>query len=395
MARFTTHAFVQKQRTGEIADAIQSAMIVGRYELVEEIGRGASGIVYRARRLEDQREVALKMLLARRAAMLERFEREAEIVRRLCHPNTIRVFEAGRSNEGVPYIVTELLRGRSLELALRGRPMSIARTANIAVQICGAIAEAHAAGVIHRDLTPANVFLDARGGGDFVKVIDFGIARDEHASRITEAGLMLGTLAYVAPEQALGQPIDARADIYSLGVMMFEMLTGAPPFSGSQAEMMAMHLCRTPPRMWTDRSALSPPEIELERLVLSMLSKSPAARPHSMIEVRDVLEAIARQLAGENGARVVPPEPRTRERVTQIALEDLAPAAEIWRRDRVELDSWISDQITSAEERPLDEPMPAIAALQEALADSVLAQIGVLMLALAIGIAVAAAFAFG
>jgi eukaryotic-like serine/threonine-protein kinase len=260
------------------------------YELLEVIGCGGSAIVYRAYQRSADRPVAVKIL---RENGLPRFEREARIIGKLRHPNTIRLYDVGRTEDGDLYLVTELLHGRSLADVLSEGAFTPARAIEVVKQIAGSLSEAHRVGIIHRDIKPANVFLDRIGDDDVVKVLDFGIARELTSAAVSRSDLMLGSPVYMAPEQVSGTSFDHRADIYALGVLLHHLLSGRPPFGAATAqEMLAMHLTQQAPPIWVDRANLSSVHIALERLVVSMLEKSPDARPQSMAEVRAELDRI-------------------------------------------------------------------------------------------------------
>ncbi len=212
-------------------------IVDGKYKLVEVIGRGGYGVVFKARHLPLERDVALKMLLPRHAERPEvrrRFAVEGLSACRVQHPNAVAVLDAGTTAEGVPYLAMELLEGPSLasELDAAG-PLDIARAAQIAVPVCDALMAAHAHGVIHRDIKPTNVILANVPDGERVKVVDFGIAKlvgDEARQEPTAEEAVPGTPEYVSPERLLGEPATPACDVYGLGVTLFEMLTGKLPF---------------------------------------------------------------------------------------------------------------------------------------------------------------------
>jgi len=225
----------------EGSDPLIGAIIGGRFRVVSVLGEGGMGRVYTAEQQmgTTARKVAVKTLLseyARDPKVIERFMRECEIVSQLEHPNTINVIDYGRTDAGDLYIAMDLLVGVSLEKALESGPIGPERVDKILSQVCGSLQEAHDKGIVHRDLKPANIHLTKRAGEeDYVKVLDFGIAkRDEKHSKVesklTQQGTVLGTPPYMSPEQFKGQELDMRSDIYSLGVMAYEMLTGRLPF---------------------------------------------------------------------------------------------------------------------------------------------------------------------
>lgn len=263
--------------------------LLGRYRLDEHLAAGGMGAVYAATDERLGRGVAIKVLkedLAGDQRFVERFRREARAVAALNHPNIASVFDYGE-DESRHFIVMELVRGRDLAQVLHEeKTIEPSRASGIAAQICGALGAAHDAGVIHRDVKPANVIL---GAGDRVKVTDFGIARAAGQSTLTATGSVLGTAHYLSPEQASGSPLQPQSDLYSLGIVLYEMLTGAPPFSGSSPVSIAMsHVS----------DVISPPSSlvrdvpeNLDRTVMRATAKSPADRFPSAAEMRAALES--------------------------------------------------------------------------------------------------------
>ncbi|MBY0587066.1 serine/threonine protein kinase [bacterium] len=261
---------------------------LGQYALDEKIGEGAMGVVYRAHHAMLHRPTAVKFLDLDKTndQSITRFEREVQLTSQLTHPNTITIYDYGRTPEGVFYYAMELLEGRTLEdLVRRDGPVQYRRAIWFLRQICGSLAEAHEAGLIHRDVKPANLMVCTRGGVyDFIKVLDFGLARavdSEKQSRLTAAGAIAGTPLYLSPE-AIENPVnvDARADIYAVGAVAYYMLTGRPVFEGrSVMDILQMHIRATP----SPPSALArgPIPRELDEMVLRCLAKDPAQRPAS------------------------------------------------------------------------------------------------------------------
>lgn len=269
-------------------------MLAERYHVLAAIGKGGMGSVYRVEHVALKKEMALKLLpegMHDSADLVRRFEREAEAAARLDHPNIIRVTDFGRSEEGQFFLAMELLEGTLLADALqpggegtRVVAMAPDRAAHIAAQIARALDHAHAVGVIHRDLKPANIILVARDGErDIVKLLDFGIAKllqpEGGGEALTQAGMVYGTPEYLSPEQAVGDPIDLRADLYSLGVILFEMLAGRLPFqSVSKLEILHKHVHERPPSL-ADVAPQTPDD--LVELVERLLDKQRQARPAS------------------------------------------------------------------------------------------------------------------
>lgn len=306
-----------------------------RYRIEEPLGQGGIGRVYTARHLVLGRRVALKVLLAQYESvpvLQERFRREAEALASLSHPNIVTVTDFGVT-EGMPYIVMELLEGMDLATLLYREVLEPKRALAITRQVLRALAYAHSRELVHRDLKPHNVFVRALGDGtDHVEVLDFGLARfmGEAASRapkLTRAGALIGTPAYMAPEQASGQPVDARADVYAAGILLFETLTGRKPFeSNDPGEILRAHLLSAPPRLAEADAGLqvSP---GLEAWVARSLEKSPAARFAGAAEMLEALDALGADAVVRVGERRSVVEGRVTE-PTQIGVTRAAsPAA--------------------------------------------------------------------
>jgi serine/threonine protein kinase len=262
--------------------------LLEKYRIEALVGLGGMGAVYCAYHTGLDRHVAFKILQPNIAVadehLIDLFEREAKVAGRLTHQNIVDVKDAGRTPEGLAYIVMEWLEGRTLddELRAQGR-MSFARTGEILRQVAAALAEAHSKNVVHRDLKPANVMLVRRGGREVVKVLDFGIGKILNETGASVSAVM-GTPSYASPEQLqLGGKIDGRSDIYSLGVILYRMLSGRLPFqSGSLSELVQMQLTMIP----TAVRALEPSvPATLDELVMQMLAKDPAQRPADALSV--------------------------------------------------------------------------------------------------------------
>ncbi len=254
------------------------AVLANRYEVVSVLGRGGMGVVYRARDRELNEEVALKAIrqeLLSDAVAAERFKSEIRLARRISHRNVVRTHDLGES-EGVLFVTMEYVDGIDVRELLNTRgKLSVASALALGRQLAAALAVAHDAGVIHRDVKPENALIDGDG---VLKVMDFGIARlAEATSARTQSGLIVGTPAYMAPEQLVGEEVDARADLYALGVVLYECLTGRPPFSAPSAVALIGKVLTTEPAALTSLA----PEVPaaLAALVMQLLSKSPANRP--------------------------------------------------------------------------------------------------------------------
>jgi serine/threonine-protein kinase len=247
--------------------------------------------VYRGTDLSLDRVVAVKVamdpLLERDPVYASRFKREARAAASISNPGVVTVFDAGADGP-TRYIVMEYVEGRDLAAILREeRPLDIRRAERIAEEVADTLAAAHAAGIVHRDIKPGNIMITPQGA---VKVLDFGIARTTDGVSLTQTASVLGTAPYMAPEQAMGQPADARSDIYSLGCVLYEMLTGRPPFTGDLPAAVLHQHVRVDPKPPSQLNPKVPPA--LDALVMELLAKSPGDRPQTAAEVRDRLAAL-------------------------------------------------------------------------------------------------------
>lgn len=280
-------------------EEITGKIIGGKYRLLSLLGEGAMGVVYRAEQLDTEgsplREVALKMIqpgLSLDTAFSKRFLREVRMTAKLRSPNTVVMHDSGQSEEEQLYYVMELIRGPTLKQILQQHgTLGVKRVVNIVGQVCEALTEAHTLPdpIVHRDLKPSNLFIEERSGQDWVKVGDFGIAKTlgEETSGLTLTGQSPGTPRYMAPEQCMGKPVDAQTDLYALGIMMYEMLAGKPPFSNDEGPvaLIYQHLENPPP-------PLSPSiPIGIRELVTQLLAKDPKERPVDALSVRNALKS--------------------------------------------------------------------------------------------------------
>ena len=269
-------------------------VIAGRYQVEGLLGRGGTASVWLARDLRLDRPVAVKELtgpwLEEPEAALARFDREARTVARLDHPNIVAVHDVD-IHGATPYLVMELIDGVTVAKILSNGVLSVAKAVAIASQVCDGLTAAHAAGVIHRDVKPANLMLTPAG---VVKICDFGIARPLSESGLTGSQAVLGTIRYMAPEHVRGESVDPRADLYGLGCTLYAMLTGVPPFSGVQSDVLRQHLDEEPVALREHRDDVP---VALEKLVAQMLAKAVADRPRDAAEVKARLAEVMNGLA--------------------------------------------------------------------------------------------------
>ena len=269
---------------------LMGSEVDGRYRVIELIGEGGMGKVYLAEHVEIGKRVALKVLhpsYSRMPDLVERFRREARAASKIGHPNIVDVTDSGTTADGSVYFVMEFLEGVELGSVIeREGALDVARALKITGQICRALSAAHREGIIHRDLKPENIFLITRDGtADVVKVLDFGIAKTTEAEaarerRLTSPGMAMGTPEYMSPEQAAGRPADARCDVYALGAIMYEMVTGIPPYSGDNfMEILTKKATQDPVPPHVVRSELASP---ISELVMASMARSPGDRPQTM-----------------------------------------------------------------------------------------------------------------
>ena len=325
--------------------ALLGQTIAGRFKITGFIGEGAMATVYRGVQDAEPRDVAVKIMhahLARDATFTGRFRREAKAASLLKHPNTVQIVDYG-DDHGRLYIAMELISGQDLfEMLVLERRFDEERATRIVAQVCDALTQAHARGIIHRDLKPENVMVipdQHLPGRELVKVLDFGIAkvleRDKStrgpdsddapsslvASALTTVGVVVGTPAYMSPEQCRAEPVDARADVYSCGILLYQLICGRTPFTGDSPIEIAINQVRQPPD--PPSSVIPGIHPQLEQIILKALEKWPAQRQQSAAELRDELLAVLPQLSHDrkgvaDGKAPPPPE---------IRAEDRAPAS--------------------------------------------------------------------
>src|SRR5215813_13533683 len=301
-----------------------------RYRLDSEIGRGGMGIVYRATDLELMREVAVKVVSDTGSSdARQRLLREARAAAALNHPYIISVYDVGEA-QGLPFFVMELVDGPSLA---KSRPSDLPRIVDIACQLCTALGHAHANNIVHRDLKPDNVLLSSVSQSGSVKLADLGLALPGHGARISQAGLVLGTPSYMAPEQALGQTVDARTDLYALGVLLYELTTGRVPFKGDDPLTVVsqhVHAPVVPPRVLRSDVPRA-----LELIILRLLEKNPDARfqtaEDTAAALRHALDVDAQVQDSEAAPAVAILDALSRGRLVGRAVE-LAEVRQLWQR---------------------------------------------------------------
>jgi len=288
----------------QTVDPVIGRTINDRFRIVALLARGGMGKVYRAEQLPLGRQCAVKILNPGYAGdqdpeFHKRFFLEASIASKLTHPNTVTIFDYGRTDDDIYYIAMEYLEGVTLHRAIRvAGQLAEERVTHIAMQICRALREAHALGVIHRDLKPANIFLLEHGDEpDFVKILDFGLVKEfaeEGKEQLTQTGLFMGSPKYMAPEQIRGDKVDARTDIYSLGVIMYEMLCGKVPFDRpNSVNILMAHVNDAVPLMHTINPNLAISEV-MEQTVMRCMAKEPDGRFTTMDDVLAALKTVVR-----------------------------------------------------------------------------------------------------
>lgn len=289
------------------ATSLVGTVISGRYRVESSLGEGGMGAVYLAEHMLMHKRLAIKVLhpeMMRMPEVVARFEREAMAAAHIEHPNVAAATDFGKLDDGSFFLVLEYVQGKSLRELLSEGPVPVDRAVHIALQIAGALNRAHGLGIVHRDMKPENVMLVERDGDpDFVKVLDFGIAKvpvgelfkdsaPKSRQQLTQLGIVYGTPEYMAPEQALGQDVDARADLYALGIILYEMLTGSRPFEAdSPVKLLGMQVTQAPPLLRERAPDLVVPP-SLEVLLFKLLEKEAPSRPQSSREVFEILEGI-------------------------------------------------------------------------------------------------------
>lgn len=292
----------------DVGDPMLGRTLADRYRLVHRIGAGGMGTVYRAQHLLLRRDVALKLLapeLTRDPVMRERFLREAQATHMLRHPNIVEVYDVAVDGSRV-FLVMELLEGDCLASWVGGGPMDVQLALRVVRPVVAALARAHAHGVVHRDIKPENIFVARRAAAPpedmVVKVLDFGIAHLRHEARLTAPGEVFGTPEYLAPELARGEACQPASDLYAVGVMLFELVTGSLPFDGDLAHIVAQHRDAPPPSARARNHAVP---AALDALIVRLMDKDPAARPECAAALGRILDGLlAGGDPGASGVRV-------------------------------------------------------------------------------------------
>ncbi|MDQ3369816.1 MAG: serine/threonine protein kinase, partial [Myxococcota bacterium] len=303
------------------ATKLEGTVAGGKYQVMAQLGTGSMGVVYEAQALQGGPRVALKVLRLDDATVAARFLREAKTMSLFQHANIVELLEVGKLDDGTLFFATELVRGSTLRDVLAAGPIDARRTLAIVRQILDALAHAHAMGVVHRDIKPENIMLadgGSPGGNDLVKMLDFGVAKlvGDTAAVLGEGTLTmtgyaaLGTPYYMSPEAVLGRVIDTRADLYSVGVLTFEMLTGSPPFLHEDVSvLMRMHAAAPIPTL-AERAPDRASTPELELVISEALAKRPELRFKTAAEMIGAVNAAIRSLEPVAPAEVEPAEAR-------------------------------------------------------------------------------------
>jgi serine/threonine-protein kinase len=282
-------------RTGE---TVTGRVLAGRYRILGQIGAGAMGAVYKAEEMQTRQRVAIKLLSRERrgdAESIARFQREAHMASRISHPNAVRTFDAGTTEDGAAYIAMEYVEGEPLSRHIKAQaPLPLARVIAITWQAAAALHSGHELNVVHRDFKPDNVLLCRQADGtDAVKVLDFGLAKptavDPQFQELTQVGYVVGTPQYISPEQVKNEPVSARSDLYSLAIVVYEMLTGGLPFTGKTPQRQMFNRLLEEPLALSvvNPTLVLPPEVEM--VVMKALSRRPEERYASTVEFAQAL----------------------------------------------------------------------------------------------------------
>lgn len=278
-----------------MAQRLVGLVLDSRFRIDAFLGAGGMGTVYLATQLNVNRPVAIKVIpkdAVENVQQQQRFEREARIMATVTHPNIVQFYDLGRTPDGLTYIVMEYVDGESLHTMLRQGRLTVETTLDLSAQLFSALAEAHAHGIVHRDIKPDNMLVGVSANHELrLKVLDFGLAHTAEDIRLTQTGRVFGTPFYIPPEMARGEQATPRSDLYSAGVVMYEMLTGQPPFKGQSMQVMFKHVHESPPSLqsWVDDGLLPPALVDL---IDELLAKKEADRPASAAHVLERIESM-------------------------------------------------------------------------------------------------------
>ena len=305
--------------------------IDNRFQIVEKIGEGGMGKVYKAVQSHPERFVAIKILPANAmmdASKRRRFEREGLAVSMIQHDHIIKIYDAGESEQGNPFLAMEYLQGKSLEIAMLGEPLPVDRAVDIMKQICEALGPTHALGIVHRDLKPGNIFLvNTQDGSDFIKILDFGIAFLTSEPRLTDKGIVIGTPEYMSPELVSGKPIGQASDLYSLGCVAYEMLSGEAPFYHRVPSKIMVMQVKEKPKPLIEIAKGIPPA--LSDIVMKLLRKDPEKRQQDAYIVMNELSYV--KVESETRRPTIPQdEERKQKQVPTITSRPLGRSA-LWK----------------------------------------------------------------
>ena len=284
-------------RPAERASSLSGQILDTRYQVLRKLGEGGMSYVYLAREVASGQEVAIKVLspkLATDRSSVERLRREAGLAMRLDHPNVCRIMRLGESEDGLIYLVMPFLEGELLsDREVKGGPMDLETGLDVLRQVCAGLHHAHELQIVHRDLKPENIMLVRSGGRERAVVLDFGLAKERRAdpsiAKLTATGIILGTPEFMSPEQIRGKPLDARSDIYALGIVAFEMFTGKLPFQGRNAQEMMIARLRGEPQALRELRPDLP--ATLDRALARAMATAPEARFATALEFADALGA--------------------------------------------------------------------------------------------------------
>jgi eukaryotic-like serine/threonine-protein kinase len=353
-------------------------VLAQRYRLDAEIGQGGFSQVFRATELRIGREVAIKIMSRDSvdAAGKLRFQREAELARQLVHPNTVRLLDYDLGDRPSPFIVYELLSGETLEAIIqREGALTEQRAARIAAQVLKSLMEAHAAGVVHRDMKPGNVFISSYAGeSDFVKVLDFGIAKGADSTPLTAAGTVIGTPRYMPPDQVLGKPPQPSMDVYAVGMMLAEMLCGHPVVRGTPLEAAMEQLAKSPVAL--------PEAVERSKLgavIRRAVDKEPATRLGSAQELLFEIERLMPELSLERLAMAPFATPEQASPSGQVATQLMGPSSGNAPTQLLVRNPQVPEAVSPAPSRAPNALLVAAAAVGSVLAIVVLLAVGALV----------------